>query len=187
TETETSPAAPETSAPETTAPESDTSQGTHATAPDREDTDRKDNKLPRVLIRILEIIALTAAAIFAVYSIRRYIFRRRRQLIKDDPAAAAVQIYHMLLDIAAREHITVDITDEKTGGMLEQKLGSGAKLITDTAVRARFSEGITSEEAYAASDCYARIAERSLGRTHLTRIVYILVCRYNYLNRSERK
>ncbi len=187
TETETSPAAPETSAPETTAPESDTSQGTHTTAPDREDTDRKDNKLPRVLIRILEVLALTAAAIFAVYSIRRYIYRRRRQLIKDDPAAAAVQIYHMLLNIAAHEHITVDITDEKTGGMLEQKLGSGAKLITDTAVRARFSEGITSEEAYAASDCYARIAERSLGRTHLTRIVYILVCRYNYLNRSERK
>ncbi|MBQ7989846.1 MAG: transglutaminase domain-containing protein [Oscillospiraceae bacterium] len=157
--------------PETAAEE----ETTVSTDNDREDTPPQHKDITW-LLNIIAVIAVTAALLLLVTAIRKRIYAARRELLRTAPEKAAVQVFRMLASAARSEGMS-DGTDSENIAALAQKFGDEAKLIAETALKARFAPSVTSDEAKASSDAYDALMGRYLSDKTLRRMIYTLICR----------
>lgn len=122
-----------------------------------------DPKTAELLIRISSVIAVIALICCVFYARRKLVLAHRRKLTEKAPEKAAVQLYHMLTRLAAKRgadiRISTDIMAEKFAE-LEGFDRPHCSAVINTALKARFGTGITSDEARISIDAYNYISSK---------------------------
>ncbi len=122
---------------------------------------------------VVFIIALISAMLF----LRRYIIlAHRRRLVAKAPHKAAAEIYHMLVRLADAD--TRKTPSEELPAALHEACGFDKEqctIIVQTALKARFGEGITAEEASISAAAYNSVfkaADRSDALKIICKIIF---------------
>ena len=129
-------------------------------APEEPHTPFTETKAFAVIMKILLIIAVIAVAVLAVIASRALIISRRIRMMNDSPEAAAVKIYRRLARLAkmSKIHLT-DVNDETYRTLPDSFDRAQAKIIIDTALRARFDKGITPQDAVSSAVAYDKLLD----------------------------
>ncbi len=113
--------------------------------------------IPEAVIYIFRSFAVAAAAAAAVFVRRAAVLALRRRRIDKNPSKAAVEIYRSLVRLSGNPQCKNDKMaqeiSEKTGIDIEP-----CAIVINTALKARFGGGISSEEAYSSAKAYNKAA-----------------------------